>query len=258
MRRIGRTARFGLATVADPERPGFEAMAWDLRAENFTSRARGFVRSADRAVPDGIRLNVATPSLTRLTGARLAGPAAWAGLFQGDAAAWSLDGAVSVRNLTAASYSAARLSGPLNVQVRDGRMALDGDLAVQGGSRSGVIGGLLGAQPRVAFESARTPDGAFLLEDIDLRGQGLIVDGSGARGMNGSLRFSGRAEVTDARLVPPRRARRFRRTHPRKPGRARRAVAHHLRRTGPPLRHRHGRTGPVAGRDTASGRHRRL
>ncbi len=203
VRRIGRTARFGLATVADPERPGFEAMAWDLRAENFTSRARGFVRSADRAVPDGIRLNVATPSLTRLTGARLAGPAAWAGLFQGDAAAWSLDGAVSVRNLTAASYSAARLSGPLNVQVRDSRMALDGDLAVQGGSRSGVIGGLLGAQPRVAFESARTPDGAFLLEDIDLRGQGLIVDGSGARGMNGSLRFSGRAEVTDARLVRP-------------------------------------------------------
>jgi translocation and assembly module TamB len=203
VRRIGRTARFGLATVADPERPGFEAMAWDLRAENFTSRARGFVRSADRAVPDGIRLNVATPSLTRLTGTRLAGPAAWAGLFQGDAAAWSLDGAVSVRNLTAASYSAARLSGPLNVQVRDGRMALDGDLAVQGGSRSGVIGGLLGAQPRVAFESARTPDGAFLLEDIDLRGQGLIVDGSGARGMNGSLRFSGRAEVTDARLVRP-------------------------------------------------------
>ncbi|MEH6664819.1 MAG: translocation/assembly module TamB domain-containing protein [Brevundimonas sp.] len=203
VRRIGRTARFGLATVADPTRPGFEAMAWDLRAENFTSTARGFVRSGDRAVPDGVRLNVATPSLSRLTGTTLAGPTAWAGVFQGDAAAWSLDGAVSVRNLEAASYSADRLAGPLNVQVRDGRMALDGDLAVQGGSRAGIVGGLLGATPHLAFESARTPDGAFLLQDIDLRGQGLIVEGSGARGMNGALRFSGRAEVTDADLIRP-------------------------------------------------------
>ena len=203
VRRIGRTARFGLATVADPTRENFEAMAWDLRAENFTSTARGFVRSTDRAVPEGIRLSVATPSLTRLTGTSLAGPAAYVGVFQGDGGAWSLNGAVSVRNLTAASYSAARLAGPLNVQVRGGHMALDGDLAVQGGSRSGVIGGLLGAQPRLAFESARTPDGAFLLQDIDLRGQGLIVEGSGARGMNGSLRFSGRAEVTNAGLVRP-------------------------------------------------------
>ncbi|MFN3816602.1 translocation/assembly module TamB domain-containing protein [Brevundimonas sp.] len=203
VRRIGRTARFGLATVADPERPGFEAMAWDLQAENFTSRARGFVRSSDRAVPDGVRLTVATRSLSRLAGTNLAGPAAWAGVFRGDGTAWTLDGAVSVRNLTAASYSAARLDGPLNVRVRDGDMALDGDLAVQGGSRSGVIGGLLGVQPRVSFESARTASGDFLLQDIDLRGQGLIIEGSGARGMNGSLRFSGRAEVTDAGLVRP-------------------------------------------------------
>ncbi|MFN3537388.1 MAG: translocation/assembly module TamB domain-containing protein, partial [Brevundimonas sp.] len=115
----------------------------------------------------------------------------------------TLDGAVSLRNLTAASYSAARLNGPLNVQVGNGAMALDGDLAVQGGSRSGLIGGLLGAQPRVSFESARTASGDFLLQDIDLRGQGLIIEGSGARGMNGSLRFSGRAEVTDAGLVRP-------------------------------------------------------
>ena len=140
-------------------------------------------------MPDGVRLNVATPSLTRLTGTRLAGPAAWAGVFRGDGAAWTLDGAVSVRNLEAASYSADRLDGPLNVQVRGGAMALDGDLAVQGGSRAGVIGGLLGARPRLTFETARTPDGAFLLQDVDLRGQGLIVEGSGARGMNGSLRL---------------------------------------------------------------------
>lgn len=203
VRRIGRTAQFGLATVADPRRPGFEAMAWNLRAENFTSRARGFVRSEDRAVPDGIRLNVATPSLSRLTGADLAGPAAYAGVFQGDASAWTLRGAVSVRNLSAASYQASRLDGPLNLAVQGGRMAMDGALAVQGGSQAGVIGGLLGAQPRLTFQSARTPDGAFLLQDIDLRGQGLIVEGSGARALNGGLRFSGRAEITDAGLIRP-------------------------------------------------------
>lgn len=201
--RIGRTARFGLATVADPEREGFEAMAWDLRAENFASRAQGFIRTSDRTSPDGIRLNVATPSLSRLTGVDMAGASAYAGVFRGDGAAWRLDGAVSVRNLNTASYQAQRLSGPLNVNVQGGRMGLDGDLSVAGGSRAGVIGGLLGAEPRLNFQTQRTPDGAFLLQDVDLRGQGLTVEGTGARGMNGSLRFSGRAEITNAGLVRP-------------------------------------------------------
>ncbi|MFN4298003.1 MAG: translocation/assembly module TamB domain-containing protein [Brevundimonas sp.] len=203
VRRIGRTARFGLATVADPTRQGLEAMAWDLRSDNFASQARGFINTSDGTAPDGVRLSVATPSLSRLTGAGLAGPSAYVGVFRGDAQAWRLDGAVSVRRLSAASYRADRLSGPLNVRVRNGRMALSGDLAVQGGSRAGVIGGLLGPQPRLAFETQRTPDGAFLLQDVDLRGQGLIVEGSGARGMNGSLRFSGRAEITNAGLIRP-------------------------------------------------------
>lgn len=201
--RIGRTARFGLATVADPEREGFEAMAWSLRADNFVSQAQGFIRTADRTTPDGVRLTVATPSLSRLTGVETAGASAYAGVFRGDGAAWTLDGAVSVRGLNAASYQAQRLSGPLNVSVRDQRMNLNGALAVQGGSRAGLIGGLLGAEPRLSFQSQRTPDGAFLLQAVDLRGQGLAVEGSGARGMNGGLRFSGRAEITNAGLIRP-------------------------------------------------------
>lgn len=201
--RIGRTARFGLATVPDPRREDFEAMAWDLRAENFTSQAQGYIRMSDQSAPDGIRLNVATPSLSRLAGADLAGASAYAGVFRGDGSAWSLNGAVSVRGLNAASYEAQRLSGPLNVRVQDGRMDLNGALAVQGGSRAGLIGGLLGASPRFSFESRRTPDGAFLLQDVDLRGQGLVVEGSGDRALNGGLRFNGRAEITNAGLIQP-------------------------------------------------------
>lgn len=199
--RLGRTARFGFATTPDTDGDGQQGVGWRLTADNLTSSASGQIRLADRSSPDGIRLDVATPSLTRFAGRPLAGPAAYSGVFKGDAATWSLLGSVDLLGVDLSSYRARRIRGPLNLQVRADRMDLDGDIRAEGGASAGIIGGLLGASPRVRFEAARQIDGAILLERIDATGQALTLTGSGGRNLAGGLGFRGRAEITDASKI---------------------------------------------------------
>lgn len=199
--RIGRTARFGFAATPDTDGDGQQGVGWRLMADNLTSSASGQIRLSDRRSEDGIRLEVATPSLTRLIGRPVAGPAAYEGLFKGDAATWSLQGAVDLLGVDLSSYRAQRIQGPLNVRVQDGRMDVDGDIRAAGGSRAGVIGGLLGDQPRVRFEAARQADGALLLERVEATGQALTLSGSGGRNVAGGLGFRGQAEITDASRI---------------------------------------------------------
>ena len=199
--RIGRTARFGFATTPDGDDDGMQGVAWRLIADNVNSHASGLIRLKDRSSPDGVRLEISTPSLSRLVGRPLAGPSAWSGVFTGDARTWRLDGGVSLNAADLFSYRAQRLHGPLNIQSTAGRFTVDGDVRGAGGSTAGVIGALLGATPRVRFEAARQTDGAILLSRIDLDGQALTVTGSGGRGLTGALGFRGRAEVTDVSRV---------------------------------------------------------
>ena len=195
--RIGRTARFGFATSTDSDDDGHIGVGWRLMAENLDSSASGEIRLSDRSSPEGIKLDVSTRSLTRLVGQSAAGPAAYKGVFRGDAAAWRLDGSVDLIGTDVSSYRAERIRGPLNIQVRLGRMDIDGDIRAAGGSSAGIVGGLLGGAPRVSFEAARQADGALLLERIDLTGEALTVTGSGGRNLLGALGFRGRAEITD-------------------------------------------------------------
>ena len=199
--RIGRTVRFGFATSSDSNDDGRIGVGWRLLAENLDSSASGEINLSDRSSPDGITLDVSTRSLTRLVGQNAGGPAAYKGVFRGDADRWRLDGSVDLIAAEVSSYRAQRIRGPLNIQVARGRMDLDGDIRVAGGSSAGIVGGLLGATPRLSFEAARQADGAILLEQIDLTGQALTVTGSGGRNLLGALGFRGRAEITDlARL----------------------------------------------------------
>jgi translocation and assembly module TamB len=196
--RIGRTARFGFATSADSDGDGQIGVGWRLMAENLDSSASGEIRLSDQSSPDGITVDVSTRSLSRLVGADAAGPAAWRGVFRGEANTWRLDGSIDLIGAEIASYRAQRLRGPLNLQMRQGRLDLNGDLRAAGGSGEGIVGGLLGAAPRVVFEAARQADGAILLQQLDLTGQALSVTGSGGRNLVGALGFRGRAEITDA------------------------------------------------------------
>lgn len=199
--RIGRTARFGFATTPDTNGDGQQGVAWRLMAENLNSSASGQINLDDRTSPDGIRLDLSTPSLGRFVGSNLAGPAAYSGLFKGDARNWTLQGSVDLLRVDASSYRAQRVNGPLNVQVRNGRMDLDGDIRATGGSSAGIVGGLLGPTPRIRFEAARQVDGAILLERIEATGQALTLTGSGGRNLAGGLGFRGQAQITDASRV---------------------------------------------------------
>lgn len=196
--RIGRTARFGFATSTDSDDDGRIGVGWRLLAENLDSSASGEIRLDDRSSPDGITLDISTRSLTRLVGRGATGPAAYKGVFRGDASAWTLEGSVDLIGADISSYRAQRIRGPLNLQVRRGRMDIDGDVRAAGGSSAGIVGGLLGTTPRLSFEAARQADGAILLERIDLTGQAVTLTGSGGRNLLGALGFRGRAEITDA------------------------------------------------------------
>lgn len=202
VQRVGRTARFGFAMVPAKDK-AFQGVGWKLMSDNVASEARGLIRMSDRSSPDGIQLDLQTVSLSRLIGSDVAGPAAYSGLFKGDAETWTLEGQASLLNANLASYRATRLAGPLNVQVKDGRIDLDGDIRAVGGSSEGLIGGLLGATPRVQMEAARMKDGALLLEKLDLQGQGLTLKGSGSRNLLGGMGFRGDAQLTDASRVLP-------------------------------------------------------
>lgn len=200
-RRVGPTARFGFATVPDPEDDGLQGVGWRLIAENLNSNARGVIRIKDQDARDGVRLEITTPSLTRLTGASLAGPAAYTGVFRGDAKAWSLDGGVSLLNASLASYRATRISGPLDISADKGQLEVEADLRATGGSTAGLVGALLGSAPRLQATGVRQADGAILLRRIEADGQALTVRGTGGRGLTGGLNFRGQARVTDVSRI---------------------------------------------------------
>lgn len=201
--RIGRTARFGFATVPDASREGFQGMAWNLSADNIQSQARGVIRLSDRTAPDGVSLEVTTPSLSRLVGRPLAGASAYTGVFKGDANVWTLQGSASLLAADIASYRATRISGPVNVAANRGAIDVTTDIRAVGGSSAGIIGALLGAAPRIQLEGSRSVDGAYLLKKADIRGQGLTLTGSGGRNLAGGLNFNGTAALTDLSRIRP-------------------------------------------------------
>ncbi|WP_313413000.1 translocation/assembly module TamB domain-containing protein [Brevundimonas sp.] len=202
-RRIGQRARFGFASLPVRDAEDVQAMSWTLTAENITTRASGLINLKQRAAPDGVKLTVATPSLTRLAGPTLAGATTYTGVFKGDANRWSLQGSASLQDTDLASYRAARVSGPLDLSYNKGQFDVVTDARAVGGSTAGIIGALLGATPHVKLEGSRTSDGAYLLKKIDGRGQALTLTGSGGRNLTGGLSFRGDADITDISRIRP-------------------------------------------------------
>lgn len=201
--RIGRTARLGFATVPDPNRKDYQALSWRLYAENLTSTATGMIRMSDRSAPEGVRVTVSTPGLSRLVGMTLADATTYRGVFTGDASEWTLRGQADLRNSNFISYRAAQLTGPLNIHAKNGRFDFETDARVSGGVTDGIIGALLGTSPHVKAKVARLKDGAFLFENLDLTGQALNFTGTGGRNLLGGLGFRGDARVTDFGKIWP-------------------------------------------------------
>lgn len=202
--RIGRTARFGFASVPEGEDTTIHGVAWRLIADNLQSTARGRIDLSDRSVEqDGVALVLSTPSLTRLTGSQAGAAARYEGVFTGSIDRWTLEGSVRVDEPTLASYSATAFAGPLALSAETGRYTVAGDITATGGRSAGIVGALLGAAPRVQFEAASLSDGALLLQQIDAQGQALTLTGSGQRNLLGGLGFRGEARITDLGRIRP-------------------------------------------------------
>jgi translocation and assembly module TamB len=202
--RIGRTARFGFASVPEGEDTTIHGVAWRLIADNLQSSARGRIDLSDRSVEqDGVALVLSTPSLTRLTGSQAGAAARYEGVFTGSIDRWTLEGSVRVDEPTLASYSATAFAGPLSLSAETGRYTVSGDITATGGRSTGIVGALLGAAPRVQFEAASLSDGALLLQRIDAQGQALTLTGSGQRNLLGGLGFRGEARITDLGRIRP-------------------------------------------------------
>ena len=201
--KIGRTARFGLALVPDKTREDHQGLAWRLLADNLNSRGLGMVNTKDRTSDKGIQLELDSPSLSRLVGSPLADATRFTGTLKGSQKQWSLSGHASLMNADLASYRASTISGPLSLTAQDGQYALKGDIRATGGSSAGIIGGLLGASPRIQLDALRNKDGGLLLKSIDARGQGLTLTGSGSRNLLGGLSFTGNAALTDLSRIKP-------------------------------------------------------
>lgn len=202
--RIGRTARFGFASVPEGEDTTIHGVAWRLIADNLQSSARGRIDLSDRSVEqDGVALVLSTPSLTRLTGSQAGAAARYEGVFTGSIDRWTLEGSVRVDEPTLASYSATAFAGPMSLSAETGRYTVSGDITATGGRSTGIVGALLGAAPRVQFEAASLSDGALLLQRIDAQGQALTLTGSGQRNLLGGLGFRGEARITDLGRIRP-------------------------------------------------------
>lgn len=201
--RIGRTARIGFAAVPDKSREGYQGVGWRLIADNFQSTASGNVRTKDGMFAEDIRLDIATPSLSRLAGIPIGDAARYQGNFKGDAQVFDLKGNLDVANANISDYRIARLTGPVAISADKGEYSLNGELAGTGASREGVLGGLLGSTPRLKLSVARLKDGAILMRNIDLRGSGITVDGSGRRNLLGGLSFDGDVNLTDISVFSP-------------------------------------------------------
>src|SRR5690606_17788328 len=104
VRRIGRTAKFALATAPDRNGDGLQGVGWRLSSENLSSRASGVMNLKDRSLPRGMQVNISTPSLSRLAGRPLGDAAAWSAVFRGDPKRWTLDGSIDVLNAELSSY----------------------------------------------------------------------------------------------------------------------------------------------------------
>jgi translocation and assembly module TamB len=197
--RLGAQSRFGLSAKRQSE--GRFAVAAVLITDNLTAKAQGMIDTPTQSAPDGVALDVQTPSVSRLAKTSVGGPGRFVGTIAGSADAWRLKGQVSLAQVSVAGYGLASASGPVDVLYGAGRWDAQVDARGAGGSGNGWLAGLLGARPSASARIERLADGRLLLDKFEARGMGLEVTGSGSRGLLGGLNFHGRAVLANAGVV---------------------------------------------------------
>ena len=199
--RLGANASFSLngrKTTGDR----FDLTA-NLRSENLTASLRGLVNRKTWRSIGAVRTDLATGSVSRLLGMKVAGGATFQGEWSGDPDVWRMKGDAAVRNAEWSGYRMAGLTGPVEVAQNRGRWDILADVKASGGSGSSLVARLLGARPTAVVKAARLTDGRWLFERLRIEGYGGRVDGSGGRNLLGGLTFKGKLDLFNARAIRP-------------------------------------------------------
>jgi translocation and assembly module TamB len=196
--RFGPEARWGL--VARPGKDDRWAIAGTVLADNLTARIQGVVTAAG-ASPEGLKLSLQTPSLSRLYPDVTGAAGRFEGVVAGTPDAWRLHGQAGLSSTGLGDYRLASLAGPLDVVYRAGRWDIQASARGGGGAGSNLLASLLGAAPSASAKVVRLADGRIYVERFDALGSGFKASGSGGRGLLGGLTVKGTASLTNLGLI---------------------------------------------------------
>ena len=191
--RLGPRAAFQLGFQRRPD--GRYGAALNVQTDNLDAQGQGVVALRPLGSPEGLHIHAATPSLSRLLGRQLAGPADFDGTWSGALQDWRLAGGFTAKQAVLDGYALASAAGPVQVRGLEGRIDGQGRLQGEGGAGRGLFGTLLGARPKGAIALTRLPDGRLILQQFDVDGADLSVHGRGARGLTGTFSFQGAADI---------------------------------------------------------------
>lgn len=192
--RFGGEVRFGV--TGRKTGPGVYALDANLRSETLSVHAWGPGDLGKRRLSQ-VRLDAQAASLSRITGGPRMGPTRVTGAITANGRDWRFDGSGMVTQAELGGYGLARASGPLELSRSKAGYTLKARLAGAGGRGQGFVATFLGGAPVAEFEGQRLANGQFLMKSLDLRGRGLKVQASGARGLLGGLNFKGKAQVSN-------------------------------------------------------------
>lgn len=194
--RFGPEARFQISGI---ESTGDDfALEGRLLTEAVTVQVRGLGNPGKlKLAPGGLRVEAQAPSLSRILAGAALGAARLNGIITGEATAWRFSGAGSVSDVHVGGYAMARLTGPIELQYTKTGYGLKSTLSGAGGKGDGYVAALLGGRPILTLAAERQANGQVLIQRLDVVGPGLNLQATGDRTILGSLKFAGKARISN-------------------------------------------------------------
>ena len=123
------------------------------------------------------------------------------GTLQGGLDRFSYRGTADAAQIAEQGYALARLSGPLDVSLKDREWRIRTDALGLGGGGKGLPATLLGAQPRINADVSVLKEGRVLIRALDVAGANLKLSAAGGQGLFGRLSFKGSASIPNAGVL---------------------------------------------------------
>lgn len=171
-------------------------IAAGLSTDTLAVDVTGDVKRDPMAIEKALLVSARATDLARGFDAPWAKTGRFDGQLKGKAAAWSLDGQLSLDGVKLASYDLKQARGPLTIERTAKALILSSSLMGTGGQGTGLVSVLLGATPKAEARLDRLADGQWLLQRFNLSGEGVAVDATGRRPLFGGFFVEGKARLT--------------------------------------------------------------